>query len=669
MRTIGSLYGLLACVWWTTLAGAANLPPTSSTPSEIHLNNDAGLAWRFPKTSSGWALGSPLLHGQRVEEPARQGLLFLRNVSSGEVRWLAGKEAQPVGARTARFAGETAVGDVRFAFELEVGLAEKAAAARLAPAWWVDKELEGWEVGLTYHDGFAADWRVQSYPYAGNSEAASISPMSYCGVPGALIYRPDLSCVVLFAIDSRFDYLNPTRWTGSTGFHFANRRLAPQFRMGGGRLVPGTRYEHPLELFFSDAGEFAPAITHLMQDWIQTAGYAVDASLHVRTPVEAFGIIVDGRRRSALWRPGMGYQHNDAAPFVYVGNNPYIAFSDYRLYEVTGEKVWRDRAFEAIEFAMKGQQTDPARPDCGVFHTTYNLSKRNDVEGFCSWDWSHNGYKVDLNVWMARYLLETWKRVKEREGVDRQDWYRAALASLEWVLRQQNDDGGLPQVVEIATGRKSPSVVGGRALVAMPIIEDLTGDRRFGELARGLERFLRTQVEGRFWYTGMHPDLPPGDYEQDSVYAAVEYWLNQHDRSGSRTALERAVANAYYGLLYWCPRQLSWVKAPTQGAHCEQQHYRQYSVYCYGNRKVQCLDRLFRKTGNPLFGALRDRVLQLNFYTQVAEGPYKGAMSEGIADPWLSLGGGYERRGFLYTCELVTDLMLQLLDLGLAGTP
>jgi len=36
----------------------------------------------------------------------------------------------------------------------------------------------------------------------------------------------------------------------------------------------------------------------------------------------------------------------------------------------------------------------------------------------------------------------------------------------------------------------------------------------------------------------------------------VEYWLDKHDRTGDKQSLDHAVANAYYGLLYWCPKQL-----------------------------------------------------------------------------------------------------------------
>jgi hypothetical protein len=632
------------------------------------LENGAGVRWELQRTPNGWALGTILFHDKPVEQSATKGLLALRNLKSGEVRWLAASQGEKVDPRTARLSGQQEVDGVKFSWAVDVAVRDDLPAANFTPKWSVDKDLNGWEVCLAYHDGFTSDWRVQIYPWAGNSEEASIAPLRYCGVPGVVVYRPDQSLVLLFAIDSNSDYLNPTTWSGKTGFHFANRRTAPQFRVGGGQLAAGTRYEMPLQLFLSDAGEFAGAITGIMQAWIKANNYRVDDSLKVRTPQEAFVIAVEGRRKMESWKPGIGYEHHRGSPFVYVGNNPYIAYYEYRLHEITGEKVWRDRAFEQIDFAIKGQQPS------GVFHTSWYFRKENrpggaTAEGYCSWDWGHNGYKVDINAWMVRYILQTWQRVKEKEGVDRQDWYKAAMASLSWVLAQQNADGGFPQVVDIESGVKSQSVVCGRALVGLPIIARITGDDRCLRASAGQERFLRENIEGRFWYTGSHPDLPPGDFEQDSIYCVVEYWLNKHDRTGDKDSLDRAAANAYYALLYWCPKQLSWVKAPTQCAHSEQQHFNQYSVYCYHNRKVQCLDRLFKKTGNPLFEQLKNRVLQMNFYTQVTDGPYKGAVTEAIADPWLERNQGFEWRGSPYTSELVSDLMLQLIEMELVTKP
>jgi len=634
----------------------SNIVPDDET---MVLENRGGVKWELQRTTAGWTLGTLSLHGKALEQPATKGLLALRNVKSGEVRWLAASRSERVDARAACLKGQQVIDGASFSWTLDVGLRDELPAVNLTAKWSVDKELTGWEVCLAYHDGFTNDWRVQSYPWAGNSEEAAIAPMRYCGVPGVLVYRPDQSLAALFAIDSRSDYLNPNTWTGKTGFHFANRRTAPQFRCGGGTLAAGTKYEMPLQLFLSDAGEFAGAITGIMEAWIKVNDYKVDDSLNVRTPREAFALALEGRRNMESWKPGIGYEHHKGTPFVYVGNNPVIAFYEYLQYEIAGDKVWRDRAFEQIDFAIKGQQPS------GVFHTSWYFKQA--VPEFCSRDWSHDGYKVDLNAYMVRYILQTWQRVKKKEGVDRQDWYKAAMASLNWVLAQQNPDGGFPQVVDIGSGKKSQSVVCGRLLVGLPMIAKITGDERCLKASAGHERFLRANVEGRFWYTGAHPDLPPGDFEQDSIYDVVEYWLNKHDRIGDKESLDRAVANAYYALLYWCPKQLSWVKGPTQCAHSEQQHFNQYSVYCYGNRKIQCLDRLFKKTGNPLFEQLKDRVMQLNFHVQVADGPYKGAMTEAIADPWLERGQGFEWRGSPYTSELVVDLMLQLIDMGLVA--
>jgi hypothetical protein len=667
---------------WTKVTGkviAVTEPPMlpattqAAGPAEatIELKNAHGLRWQLERRGGRWSLGTLLVHDKPVDSPLTSGILALNNTASRQISWPAVTEARQLDERSARFTGSEKIGDASFRFEVDVALMEDMPAATLVPRWSVDRDLSGFEVCLAYQGVGTDDWRVQSYPFAGNSAQVAIAPMRYCGVPGALVYRPDLSMVVLFAIDTRFDYLNPTTWTGKTGFHFANRRTAPQFRCGGESLTAGVRYEHPVQMLFSDAGDFTGAVKGIMENWIRLNRYEVDESLSVRTPQEAFQCTLEGRRKMASWKPGIGYEHHRGTPFVYVGNNPYIAFYEYRLYEMTGDPEWRKRAIEQIDFALKGQQADPSKPNYGVMHTSWYFRKQGQAEGFCSWDWSHDGYKVDLNVWMARYILETWQSFKQHEGLDRQEWYKAAVAAADWAVSQQNADGGLPQVVEIAAGRKSDSVVCGRALVGLPIIARITGDQRYLKVSEQMEKFLRSQVEGRFWYTGMHPDLPPEDFEQDSLYAVIEYWLNKHDRTGQQECLDRAVANAYYALLYWCPKQLSWVKSPTQCAHSEQQHFNQYSVYCYGNRKIECLARLARKTGNPLFRALQQRVMQMNFYVQVTEGPFMGSMTEAVCDPWLERGGGYEWRGSPYTSELVTDLMLQLMDLGLvkAGRP
>jgi hypothetical protein len=267
-------------------------PPTLSPASPaigpveatIALKNSQGLRWQLEKRGGRWTLGTLFVHDKPVDAPLAAGIMALNNIKSGQVFWPAAAEAKQLDERSARFTGSEKIGDVLFRFEVDAALKEDVPAATLAPRWSVDKELNGFEVCLAYQGVGTNDWRVQSYPFAGNSERTAITPMRYCGVPGALVYRPDLSMVMLFAIDMQFDYLNPTTWTGKTGFHFINRRMAPQFRCCGGKFSAGVRYEHPVQLFFSDTREFASAIRSIMESWIRVNNYKVDESLSVRTP-------------------------------------------------------------------------------------------------------------------------------------------------------------------------------------------------------------------------------------------------------------------------------------------------------------------------------------------------------------------------------------------------
>jgi len=649
-----------------TVIEAPKRKPQTAGPviASISLENRRGVRWVLDQRARGWALGTISLNNKPVEAPVRSGMLALRNIASHQTLWPAATKGERIDERTARFSGKQKIDGVAFSFEVDVALSPELPAAELNVRWAVDRQLDGWEVCLAYHEAFAHEWFCHLYPFAENAKAVARSPLSYVGVPAALLCREDMPMAVLFGIDISSDYLNPTTWMGTTGFHFTDQRTAPQFRVGGGRLLPGIRYSLPLQVFLSDAGNSVGAITSLVRAWIEMNDFKA-APLFVRTPDEALDIYLRGRRRTSMWNPGIGYklQHGGSWPAVYIGTTPESAYFEYRIYEMTAEKLWRQRCFEQMATTLRAQQTDPASRHYGAIHTAYNLQRR----AFDSHDRGRNrGYKPDLIAHMARYMLLTWQRVQRHEGIDRQDWYQAAVRAADWVVRQQNPDGGLPQKVDIQTGKKSNSVVSGRALPAMPIIHKVTGDRRYLDCAERMEQFVRRKVEGRFWFTGQHPDLPPNDYEADSIWGVIEYWLDKCERTREKECLERAVADAYLSLLWWCPKQLSWVKNPTQGAHAEQQHYLQYSNYCYQNRKLQCLHRLGKLTGDPLFSALYERVLQCIFWTQKTDGDVMGATYERICDPWRARGRSFNSLGTLYMNELSLDAMLQLVEMGVA---
>jgi hypothetical protein len=426
--------------------------------------------------------------------------------------------------------------------------------------------------------------------------------------------------------------------------------------------LAATRYRVPLQLFVSGAGESAACLTKLVNGWLQANRYEV-LPLKVRTPPEALSIFAAGRRATRMWQPAKGYQIQDAWPVIYMPESPINAYFDYRLYEQTGDPLWRERAFQIMDFVKHAQHTDPADRNFGALESHYNL--REGV--FASTDRGHNpGLKPDMNGFAARYTLLLWQRVKEQEGLDRQDWREMGVRIADWVVKQQRLDGGLPQVVGPHAQRNALSVVSGRALVAMPVVRRITGDAGYDTFIERHEQFVRREVEGRFWFTGAHTDLPPQDFEADSVWQVVEYWLDKHEATGAPEALIRAEADALLAFLMMCPKQLPWVQNPTQTCHAEQQHYLQYSNYCYTNAKVACLHRLARLTGRKLYTDLCDRVIQSGFWCQETSGPWMGAIYERMSDPWLGVSGDVNSKGTRYMSELAVDLHLQLIELGLA---
>lgn len=628
----------------------------------VALKSAAGLEWAPLSTPRGWTFGRFTLAGEPVDAALGEGALLLHNLLTGEERWLAASDARQLDPGRARLAGTARVESSTMHFTVDVSLREDVPFASVTPQWSVDKDLTGWEVCVPYHNAGDQEWRCTLYPFAGNSTEVRRDRLTYVGVPAALMFREDLSMATLFGIDPACDYLNPSTWTGTTGFHFRDLTVPPQFRVCGGKIAAGVDYRFPLQILFNNSGQAASACTELVRNWIRVNQYTV-APLHVRTPDAALALYVEARRDTPMWNPGMGYQIEDSWKVVYVAEIPLSAYFDYLVWEQTGERMWRQRAFESADFLIGAQRSDPRDKNFGMIETNYELDSRR----FCSLDHTPiAGYRVDMNAYAARYLLLLWECVKAKEGLDRRPWYEAAVRMADWVTKQQNDDGGLPQYVHRRTGLKSASVVSGRALLAMPLIARVTGQQKYRRLTDDLERFLREKVESRFCFTGHHPDLWPRDYEADSVWCAVEFWLDKYERTSDREALRRAEADAWLGFLMWCPKQLSWVRNPTQTCHAEQEHYLQYSDYCYNNRKIECLFRLGKLTRESLFTQLGERVMQCGFWAQQTEGSFKGAQYERMADPWLAVSRDVNSKGELYMSELALDASLQLLEMGIA---
>jgi len=641
-------------------------------------------------TGTGTAGAAPFAAALRLQNAAGFAFapadvaLFLRNTKTGKHLFLAPSEIRRDGAFGGELAGETVIGGATLTFRVKIALDPQRPFVALTPSWRVTgADLAGWEFAFAYQRGFdATGWRAQCYPFAGNSAHVDINPLRYCGIPGVLLYTPNLANVIFFALDTRADYLNPTTWTGKTRFAFADGSVNPCYYVGGKEPLfkKDFLYELPVQVFFDNSGSFKTALPNIIRNWMAAANYKVEP-LSVRTPQEAADMVFKFRRNPSHWVEGIGFKHNNLAPFCYPGEYPIFAIYDYKIWLKTKDEFWRERAFKHIAYLLKGQQPN------GAFHTTYDLGKRGighgyapdfkkhnknahsknikSVTGFNSMDWGHFAYKPDINALTCKNLFAFWKLVKDTEGTDNREWFDAAKRCLDWILKQQNDDGGFAQCVDIVTGEKCASTVCGRILAALPNIAKITGDTRCLEASARQEKFLRENVLDKLWVTGAHPDLPPTDFEQDSLHNITAFFLDKYERTGDKEALEMAVANAHFAMFYWCPKQLSWVKHPTQLAHSEQVSYNTYAVYTYDNEKTRTMHRLHKHTNDPLFLQLRDRIIQNCAFTQSTDPKWLGSMSEAIADPWLERRQGFNYTGVIYPNQTV-QFILELFDIGLA---
>jgi hypothetical protein len=427
-------------------------------------------------------------------------------------------------------------------------------------------------------------WRSQMYPWAGNSTEISQFPLEYVGVPAAVLFREDWRLAILHGLDLSSDFLNPTSWTGATGYSLSGSK-GPAWTFGGGNMSTSIAYSVGIQVIFSSRGTMPSAVTELVSEWRDWNGYAVEPlhTMEVNTALQTF---LDGRRSTEMWLEGKGYKLQypgksfGSGGYISLASQSISAYLEYLIHVKTGDasSLWRNRSFMQADFILKAQNANASSFHFGAIHSSFRLDK----QAFTSDDRGHSpGLKVDLVAMMSRYMLQLWDAVLRHEGHNRTDWYQSGLSAARWVARQQNPvDLGLPNRIALQPvdnwddkGTPSASVVSGRSLAGLPIVYNLTADAKLRWLIEDLEAFLRHHAESKLWFTGQHPDLHGGDFEPNSVWGAVEYWL------GSGNDLDRAVADANLGFLMLCPKQLSWVTNPTQLAFTEQQNYLQYSQY------------------------------------------------------------------------------------------
>jgi len=657
----------------------------------VVLQNNVGIKWALAGGPESYALGAIYVNGEPLETPLTQGVFCLRHRKTREEHWLFASEVDTPDSTRAVLSGEGKVDAVTISFTVTLETPPDVHAVRLVYDISLDQDLEDYEICLQYHTDYTHRWKAHLYPWVEDSKWVERERLDNMGIPSVFLYREDRSLGILWGIDPNSDYLNPTTWTRDFGLYFIDSVQPAHFRVAGEKLRKDIDYHCPMQIVVTDQSDPDATIKSLMESWMRLNGYEV-IPLHVRSNDEALQLFIEGRREStAAWIPGKGYSlHGADHTFLYFGVQGMGAYFDYLLYEMTGDPLWRERAFEQMDFIVEGQNRDREDFNYGAIHTTYQLEWMDEYgpsgPGFNSDDRFNVGYKPDICALLVRYMLLMWKRVRDHEGIDRSDWYETATLAADWIIRQQNNDGGLPQKVQMKPLEmrwmdddcnllikpfKSRSSTSGRALPSLGHIHRITGKKKYRQFLESLEAYTLRCVQNQYYFTGHHPDLPPYELEEASIWGVAEFWLDRYDETGDESYLRHAEANAYLALSWWCPKDLSWVRNPTQGGCAEQQHFQQYSVYNYQNRKVEGLWRLYQKTGNPLFHQLLKRTLQNIYFTQETEGGNKGGTYERIADPWLVRdeedGLHFDSMGSNYTNEQALDCFLQVLELFRMG--
>ena len=141
----------------------------------------------------------------------------------------------------------------------------------------------------------ANPWRCTLYPFAGNSSVVHREQLSYCGVPSALLFRPDMSLAALLASTRPRTILDPHHLDRKNRLPLSRRRRTgpvPRRR----RKAVGRRGLCPAAATLPQrCGQFGRRDHSLVRNWIKVNRYQVEP-LKVRTRREGLRSVHQGPR-------------------------------------------------------------------------------------------------------------------------------------------------------------------------------------------------------------------------------------------------------------------------------------------------------------------------------------------------------------------------------------
>jgi len=652
---------------------------------KVKLRNASGFGIAFieTKTPGKFALGRMTLSSQVPFPPVREGFLWLRGTGADRARLPVALQdmGTPCGedpSLARNFAAEVDYLGTEVLINLEVRLDPKEPVLRLKYECRTSEDLPA-VLEFPFHGPEGEPgWRLHLYPWIEDADrfpscldetlredradhAADYiaRPFDWCGAPLAVLQSDTYGTTVLFGLQKDFDYGHPGTWRDRIGFAFAPG-IPPYVRSDfpNGIMRRDLTYDIPLILVVAQGPDNLDRIRSTVRAWARSEGLQFEATGFGEGWKEAVDVLVRGRRRGRVYIEDKGYcldRDRMESWGPYVTSQPYNYYLDELLYRRTGDGIWARRVESGLRWLASKQNLDGG-PCHGAFPPI--APGRGEGIGF----YKCREYEVEHNAFAADWLYRLSNLLRDRAPDLSEVALTMARSALHFVLNQILPDGGVPAKVT-PKGVRSVAVTPGHTLLLLRRVRSTEGGAEVLEAERKVEAWTRRNSLAKLHFHGAHPDLQPEELEEASLYNVAQYYLERFEETRDAEYLRIAESLACLGLLWQCPKQLSWVDNPTQGAAAEQTHYLQYSVYSYNCEKFTFLIRLSAYTGDRFYREEARHLLGRNLFTLVREGEWEGAVAERICDPWNARGEGYNSFGNLYIGELATELLLQALDL------
>ncbi len=588
------------------------------------------------------------------------------------------------------FYGEKEIQNTKVTFEVKLKIFDSFNAVTMDIFAQADHDLNA-RIEVSFGQNETSIWRANLYPWAENSlslpeeidsEASSIYSanqphkvsewneklFNWCGLPAALFRNQDRSIAFLLGVSKDCEYGKPGTWLEELSLEMAPNQ-SPRVVSGSTRscLKKGVMYHLPVQLVVSVIPDYLKQPRELIAAWTTLNHYKAEFIEHpvFHSEADMMRFMIDGRRRAAYYIDGATYgcdQHRQGKFDIYIINTPFNIYLDLLLNKITGEEIWRKRANDQISWLRHMRVNDMNDINFGAF---YPISPGAKKPSFYLYKGSRQEFEVEQNAKAGYWLLKIAQAMQARKLPklsEYSDIMSLAFETLQWVKKQQQPDGSIPQKIGLI-GENNAPVTPAHSLLAFQLAFQMTGEENWRDAMLKAENWTITHSVEPAIFFGAHSDLGPNEYEEGSIHVLTTYMLQRYEDEVDIKYLKIAGYLGAISFLWRCPKQLSWTARPTQGCNVEQSHYLQYSLYSYYTFKYLNFIRLGKLLADPFYEMEGRYLIRQSAHCLVLNGEWQGAHYERLADPWNARTDDKTLEGNIYGSELAPELLYQLLIL------